>query len=277
MNMLQSMGHLVIKELVAHLKNWWIVVMGTACAALSWFVGAHGFAFTGGQVQAETLLVSIVHLQLYIVPLLGFLLAYDAVLDERVSGMFDLHLALGLRKTTFVVGKWVGLLVSLWVALSPSLALQAWSLFSAGVSARTFIFLLGYAGLLSGAIISIGLLLSSLSLNRSTVVSLSVGIWLLLAVLLDFAAIALLAFTQGNVPDWLVNALIMANPLGLYRLLSYLAFFPNQVEALLNVHNGSAFFAAIALVGWIIAPALVTLFRLAHSYRPIATEAKTKP
>jgi Cu-processing system permease protein len=264
------MRHLVVKELVAHLKNGWIVVMGLVCAALSWFIGAHGFAFTGGQVQAQTLLVSIVHLQLYIVPLLGLLLAYDAVLDERVSGMFDLHLALGLRKTTFVAGKWIGLLVSLWVSLMPSLAVQAWSLFSAGVGVRTYVFLLGYAGLLSGAIISIGLLLSSLSLNRSTVVSFSVGIWLLLAVLLDFAAIALLAFTQGDAPDWLVNGLIMANPLGLYRLLSYLAFFPDQVETLLNVHNGSAVFAVVALVGWIFAPVLAMLYRLSRVYRPIS-------
>lgn len=277
MNNRQRMGYLVAKELVANLKSWWIAITGLAAAALSWFVGAHGFAFTGGQVQVETLLVSIVHLQLYIVPLLGFLLAYDAILGERESGMFDLHLALGLGKGTFLAGKWLGLMVSLWIALVPSLAVQAWSLVAAGGETGTFVWLVVYAGLLSGAVISIGLLLSSLSLNRGTIISLSVGVWLLLAVLMDFAIIGVLTLTQGDVPDWIVNALVVVNPLGLYRLLSYLTFFPGQVEALLHIRSGGLMLAGLALLSWIAGPVLLTWYRLTRQYRPIAVDVKWQP
>ena len=270
MNAWRCMLHLVAKELTANLKSWWIAIMGLVCAVLSWFVGAYGFSFTGGQVQVETLLVSIVHLQLYTVPLLGLLLAYDSILGERESGMFDLHLALGLGKVTFLLGKWFGLMVSLWIALLPSMAVQGWSLLAAGGGSQTFVWFVGYALLLSGAVVSLGLLLSSLSLNCGTIVSLSVGVWLLLAVLMDFAIIGVLAFTDGAAPDWIVNALIVANPLGLYRLLSYLTFFPEQVEALLHIRGEGLAFAVFALLLWIVGPVFFTWVRLARQYRPIA-------
>lgn len=270
MNKLADIGQLVVSELVANLKSWWIAIMGAVCTGLSWFVGAHGFSFTGGQVQAETVLVSIVHLQLYTVPLLGLLLAYDAVLGERESGMFDVHLALGLSQGVFLVGKWLGLMASLCIALVPSMAIQAWSLQLAGGSMREFLVFSIYAGLLGGAVVSIGLLLSTLSLNRGTVVSLCVGAWLVLAVLMDFAVIGLLAFTQGAAPDWAVNALVVANPLGLYRLLSYLTFFPQQVESLLNVRGGGLVFVAAALGAWTAGPVLLAWYALARRYRPIA-------
>ncbi|NKB67088.1 MAG: ABC transporter permease subunit [Candidatus Latescibacteria bacterium] len=272
MNRLQCLHQLAAKEVQAHLKSGWIAITGLACAALSWFVGVHGFAFTGGQVQIETLLVSIVHLQLYTVPLLGLLLAYDAILGERESGMFDLHLSLGLDKSTFLVGKWVGLSLSLWLALLPGLAVQAWSLWAVGGSSSTFILLLVYAALLGGAVLSLGLLLSCLSLNRSTVVSLGVGVWLALAILLDFAAVVLLTHTQGTAPEWLVNALITTNPLGLYRLLSYMSFFPDQVEALLGVSGFSPQLAAGAMLAWTAAPAWIALRKLGRHYRPISRE-----
>ncbi len=261
--------HLAIKELMANLKSWWIVIMGLLCALLSWTVGTHGFSFATGELGQETVLVSLIHLQLYIVPLLGLLLAYDAILGERDSGMFDVHMALGVGRLNFMAGKWIGLSVSLFIALLPSLALQATAFLAAGGAPSSFVVLLIHCGLLCSAVVSIGLFVSSWSLNRGTVVSLCIGSWLLLAVLIDFIVVSLLAATQGDVPDWLVNGLIIGNPLGAYRLLSYLHFFPEQVEALLYTRHTGWVAGGFVMVLWIVGPLVATAYRLARVYRPI--------
>ncbi len=265
--------YIAYKELIANLKSWWILIMGLVCAVLSWAVGSYGFSFASGQIGQETVLVSLVHLQLYIVPLLGLLIAYDAILGERESGMFDVHLALGVPWWSFLVGKWIGLFASLAIALAPSLFLQALSFVAAGGSGAQFAALLLYSALLASAIVSAGLLVSSASLNRSTVVSLCIGTWLVLAVLLDFLVIGLLAATQGDVPDELVNALILVNPLGSYRLLSYLHFFPQQVEPLLYARGVGVAAAVAMLAAWVVGPLLATGYRLTRIYRPVACKS----
>lgn len=263
-----SIVQLAIKELTANLKSWWILIMGAICALLAWMIGGYGFAFAG-EAGRDGVLVSLVHLQLYIVPLLGLLLACDAVLGERDSGMFDVHLTLGVDRWGFLLGKWLGVFASLSITLIPSLALQAWSLRAVGGSSGEFAALLLYGGLLGSAVVSTGMLISSCSLNRRTVISLCIGTWLLLALLLDFLVVGLLAATAGDVSDWLINGLILANPLGGYRLLSYLHFFPDQVEPLLHArHTGAA--AAIGVLGvWVVAPVLLTGWRLTRLYRPL--------
>ena len=269
MSACRSVYYLAAKELVANLKSWWIVIMGLLCALLSWTVGSYGFSFASGELGRDTVLVSLIHLQLYIVPLLGLLLAYDAVLAERESGMFDLHLALGVGRLSFLLGKWVGLVISLWISLVPSLALQAVAFARVGGDALSYVALLGYCGLLCGAVVSIGLAASSCSLNRGTVVSLCIGTWLLLAVLIDFVVVSLLAITQGDVPAWLVEGLIVGSPLGAHRLLSYLHFFPDQVEALLHVREAGWILAAVVMLFWILGPLLATIRHLSRRYRPI--------
>ena len=266
---MRPMLYLAMKELVANLKSWWIVIMGLLCALLSWTVGSYGFSFASGDIGQETVLVSLIHLQLYIVPLLGLLVSYDAVLGERDSGMFDLHLALGVGRLSFLAGKWIGLSISLFIALVPSLALQGIAFLSVGGSVASFLVLLLHCGMLCSAVVSIGLFVSSWSLNRGTVVSLCIGSWLLLAILIDFIVVSLLAATQGDVPDWLVNGLIIGNPLGSYRLLSYLHFFPEQVEALLYARDTGWAAAILVMTLWIIGPLLATGYRLARVYRPI--------
>ena len=266
---LRSAYYLAGKELAANLKSWWIVIMGLLCALLSWTVGSYGFSFASGELGPDTVLVSLIHLQLYIVPLLGLLLAYDAILGERESGMLDLHLALGVGRLSFLAGKWAGLTVSLWIALLPSLVLQAVAFFRAGGEPASFAALICYCGLLGGAVVSVGLLVSSSSLNRGTVVSLCIGTWLVLAVLIDFFVVSLLAITQGDVPDWLVNGLIVGNPLGAYRLLSHLHFFPEQLEALMYVREAGWQPAALVLLVWVVGPLWATAHKLVRFYRPI--------
>ncbi len=274
---LRAGTHIAAKELAAHLRNWWIVIMGGVCALLSGLIGTYGFSFAAGEAGAESVLVSLLHLQLYIVPLLGLLLAYDAVLGERESGMFDLHLSLGVSRWTFLLGKWAGLYVCLLIAVAPGLLLQGLAFVSAGGGAAAFVALLLYCALLACAIISTGLLISCCSLNRGTVVSLAIGSWIVLVVLLDFLVVGLLAATEGGVPDWVVNGLILANPLGSYRFLTYSHFFPDQVEPLLHARHVGVLSALAMMACWIIGPVLLAARTLRSIHRPVEFHSESGP
>lgn len=269
MNTTHTVLSLAGREVAAHLQSRWILVTGSLCAALSWAVAFHGFAFTGETPGHETVLVSLVHLQLYAVPLLGLLLAYDTLLGERESGMFDLHLALGIRPVEFLLGKWLGLWFSLWIALTPSAVLQAAGLLDTGGTIYQFVHFQAYAALLSGAIVSLGLALSGSSLNRGTVIALCIGAWIVQAVLLDLVVIGLLASSGGDVPTVVVDALTAAHPLGAYRQLNYLNFFPEQAVAAPHTSAASPAAAHAVLVAWILLPALAVHQRLARTYRAV--------
>lgn len=264
----------VKKELVANLKSRWIPIMSAACALLAWLIGGYGFAFAGGQVGARSVLVSLLHLQLYLTPLLGLLLAYDSIQSERDSRMLDVHLAAGVGHWSLLAGKWVGLLACLTVTLAPSVAVQAWVFHAAGGSAGDFLVLLLCCALLAAALVSLGLWLSCRSTDRGTAVSLCVGAWILLAVVADLAVIAMLTATGGDVADEVVNGLILANPLGSYRLLAYDLLFPGQVESLLQARDASTLVALATLVAWVVVPFGVTGRRLGRLYGrlPIVAE-----
>jgi hypothetical protein len=76
--------------------------------------------------------------------------------------------------------------------------LEGRAFLAAGGDAGTFAALLLYCALLASAITSTGLLISSCSLNRGTVVSLAVGSWIVLVVLLDLVVVGMLAATAGD-------------------------------------------------------------------------------
>jgi Cu-processing system permease protein len=274
MEPLRAAIHLAAKEMSAHLRSWWIVIMGSVCALLSALIGSYGFSFASGQAGAQSVLVSLLHLQLYIVPLLGLLLAYDAILGERDSGMFDLHMSLGVSRWTLLAGKWMGLYACLLVAVAPGMLLQAYAFHAAGGGVESFLALLLYSAILASVIISIGLLISSCSLQRGTVVSLTVGTWIVLVVLLDLIVVGLLAATEGDVPDWLVNSVILFNPLGSYRLLTYAHFFPDQVEALLHARHVGVVSALLIMGLWTVGPVWLAALRLRGIHRPIEFHAE---
>lgn len=99
--------------------------------------------------------------------------------------------------------------------------------------------------------------------------SLAVGSWIVLVVLLDLVVVGMLAATEGDIPDWLVNGVILVNPLCSYRLLTYAHFFPDQVEALLHT-RGSGILTALLLLGlWVTVPVLLAGQRLRAMHRPV--------
>ena len=76
-------------------------------AVISFSVSFSGFE---GQADPRAMLLSLINLQMYIVPLLALIVSYDGLLRERELGTLDLLLSDPLEFSDMVIGKWLALM-----------------------------------------------------------------------------------------------------------------------------------------------------------------------
>ncbi|MFC1747640.1 ABC transporter permease [Pseudomonadota bacterium] len=210
------------KEFVDHLRNGWIIAVGLAFAIFSLLITFVGFGFTGsvGIGQEQTTLFSLINLVIYLVPLLGLLLSYDGIAGEQERGMLDLLRTYPFNTVHLFYGKWLGLFMVLTTTLVVGLAVPAAISVYKGYAAPSWILLLATSVWIGIIFNAIALMFSVLILERSKLIAIAIGIWLLFVVLFDLAVIGLLVYAEGDVPMAFVNLLFYLNPTALYRLLS---------------------------------------------------------
>jgi len=266
-----------MKEVAHNYRNYWVAIVGAVFFLLAFGLGNYGFSFSGGEVGSETILISYIHLQLYVVPVLGLLLSFDGILQERESVMFDLYLSMSVKRSWLLIGKWIGLCVSLYMAILPGLLLQCATLVNAGLTPAECIPLSFYSLILCCIIVAIGVMVSTLSISRGTVIGAAFFIWLIFAVGMDFIIVALLVGTKGDVSSALINTLFLINPLSLFRLDSYSAYFPDEISEL--IQTGETSFSPVLLIIyqllWIAAPLLIARLNIGRFYSRIKLEARS--
>jgi Cu-processing system permease protein len=210
------------KEFVDHLRNGWIIAVGLAFAIFSLLITFVGFGFTGsvGIGQEQSTLFSLINLVIYLVPLLGLLLSYDGIAGEHERGTLDLLRSYPFNSLLLLYGKWLGLFMVLASTLIVGLTAPAIISIASGHTLQAWTVLLVTSVWVGIVFNSIALMFSVLILERSRLIAIAIGIWLLFVVLFDLGVIGLLVSTEGNVPMDLVNLLFYLNPTALYRLLS---------------------------------------------------------
>jgi len=210
------------KEFIDHLRNGWIIAVGLAFAIFSLLITFAGFGFTGtvGIGQEQSTLFSLINLVIYLVPLLGLLLSYDAIAGEYERGTLDLLRSYPFKTILLLYGKWLGLFLVLTSTLIVGLTIPAAISIYSGHTIQAWTLLLITSIWIGVVFISIAIMFSVLILDRTKLIAISIGIWLLFVVLFDLGIIGILVSTEGDVPMDLVNLLFYLNPTALYRLLS---------------------------------------------------------
>lgn len=212
-------------ELRVGLRNRWVL---TAVSVLSLF--AVVLAYTGSTPVGSTkvdgltvLTVSLVSLSVYIVPLLSLLLAFDAFAGERERGTFALLLTYPVRRSSIVLGKFLGHSVIIGSAIIIGFSIAAAMVAAdsgtspAGLAALTR---LGVTALLLGmTFLAIGYVLSSCVRQTATAAALAIGVWLVMIVLYDLALLgALVADDGGAFTKHVFPWLLVGNPADGFRL-----------------------------------------------------------
>ncbi len=250
-------------ELRAALSGRLVQGLGALFALLAVAITVAGLA-ASGQVLVQGFTrtaVSLLTLAIYFLPLVGLVLGAHAFGAE--DGGAELLLAQPVGRGTVLLGRCLGLAATLLLVATIGFGLAGLVvLIGAGPSGAAGYFLVaagssvvGFAGL------AIGVLLGVSVRRRVTAVAMALGAWVVLAVLFDFAAIALLQFTGTGEPGPLLLLLLAANPIDGMRALALVGLGADVLlgptgAALSRMlgPSGGALLVGAALLAWCVGP-----------------------
>ena len=220
------------RELMRHVHNHWLIVVGALLLVVNAAVLRAGFSFSGadGPVDERALLLSMIHLQMYVVPLFAFVLAYGGVLSEREQGTLDLLLSYPLRYRDVIVGKWLGFSAVLCIAVAVGLAPLAVSSLGGQLASGQLLELAGLALLLGVSFVSLGLLVSSLLNDRTLVIATCIALWIFFVFVFDLGFVFVLVMSEGRVSDDAIQAMLMLNPAEAFRIAHHFGDYVSPAE-----------------------------------------------
>ncbi len=236
---------------------------GAVFALLAVAIAVAGLAASGQLlVQGFTrTAVSLLSLALYLLPLVGLVLGAHAFGVE--DGGTELLLAQPIGRGSVLLGRTAGLAAALTLVAVLGFGLAgAVVLLGAGVAgAAGYLLVAGGSTVVGLAGLALGVLLGVRARRRLTAVAMAMVAWVVLALLFDFAAIALLQFTGDGQPGPLLIALLAANPIdgmraiGLVSLGADVLLGPTGAAlSKLMGPSGGATLVAAALAAWCVVP-----------------------
>lgn len=263
---MRTVGIIAWQELQDGLRNRWIVSATLLLLALALSLIWLG-ATPVGSVGASPFVVSVVSLSslsVFLLPLLGLMLSYDAVVGESERGTLLLLLAYPVRRWQFLAGKFVGHSAVLAIAVALGYGVAGAALFWRTADVATaelaaFAVMMASSVLLGMAFVAIGFLLSTVVRERATAAGMAIGVWLVIVVVYDFALLGLLTGGAGDrIGRGLFNALLLVNPTDAYRLLNLTSFSRVAdlagVAGLVSSGTATAAAAILCLAAWVAVP-----------------------
>ena len=215
------------REVLAGIRNRWMLA-----ASLLLGVLALTLAFVGstpaGPVAASRLAITVVSLSslsVFLVPLIGLLVSYDALVGEVERGTMPLLMTYPVTRWRIVLGKFAGQVTILAIAtvIGFGVAALITGLGEGGDAEawRAFGVMVGGSILLGAAFIALGTLFSAVVAERGTAAGASAAAWLVFVVLFDMALLAILVADEGQVVSGdLFRVLLLLNPTDVYRMLT---------------------------------------------------------
>lgn len=239
------------KELSDKLKSRWVVVIAAGFAlftvVISYFSGAT--SGVAGLRSMDATIASLTSLVTYFIPILALTLGGGIIADERDKGTLELYLSSPMSIGEFITGKFLGLAVALVLSTTAGLGIAGIIIiiklgFSTVLTYLLFVLNSVFMGLI---FLSVSFLVSVLFSDRARVIAFTIFLWLFFAVLYDLGLVGLLIITKGVVGNEVFSALLVLNPVDVYRVLNFLSI--GELRVFLGL-------AAVELPGYMNTPAL---------------------
>lgn len=217
------------------------VVLGLAVS----FVSAAGTGGTGLSGFGRTT-AGLINLVLLVVPLMALTAGAASIASDRERGMLAYLLAQPVTRAEVVLGKYLGLALSLFASLSLGLGTCAVILAWKGVrtSPSSIVWLAGLSMLLALGMLSLGFLISVLARKASVAVGTAIFVWLSLVFVSDLALMAGAVALRLRIER--LFALSCANPLQVFKMWSL-----HAVDASLDVLGPAGLYATEEYGRWL--------------------------
>jgi Cu-processing system permease protein len=179
-------------------------------------------AFSGsslGPARLDAVLLSLAQLATYLLPLAALVYGYDTVVGAAEAGWLDIVFALPVPRSTVVVGKYAGRLVTLAAATLLGFgAAGAVFVATGGVAyaGRFAWFLLG-AVAVGAAFLAVSLLVSTVAREKTHALGGVLVVWVWFVFVHDLLALGLVA--AFDLHDAVLSAFVLANPADVFRVL----------------------------------------------------------
>lgn len=220
------------KEFRDDFRSRWTVAISLIFALLALGIAWFGSAAAGrvGFTSFDATLASLTTLGAFVIPLIGLLLAYDAIVGEHNDGTLLLLLSYPLGRGQLVAGKFLGhcgalaaaTLIGFGGAVAVMMATQHATL-TAGDLLNIARFIVS-AALLGASFVALACLVSVTAGDKSRAAGLALIGWLASVVLFDLALLALLVVSGGNPVEQAVYPwLLLVNPVDAFRLVNLTA------------------------------------------------------
>jgi len=249
-----------MNELLIALRSRWVLAFSIVFAIISVavsFVGISG-AYAGFQDFMRTI-ASLLNLCLYLVPLFTLILGAITFTPGSDSGRFEFDLAQPISRTTYVLGKYLGLSLALTLATTAGFGIAGLVISflanSADVLAYIAFVMLSIA--LGIVFISISALLSLIIFKRAPALALSLALWFTFVILYDLIVMWLATNFEGNTLRTLLFILLFGNPVDLIRVATLFVvggkiIFGPTAGALLKFVGGTSTGFILLLLGLLI-------------------------
>ena len=265
---------IAVTEIRIGSRNRWVILTTGILLLFALILAVLGTA-PGGEVDVQRLTItvaSLATLSVYLVPLIALLLAFDTIAGEVERGTLPLLLATPVSRGAVIVGKFLGQLFILALAVSMGYGLagalvmlfSGQGLAGAGDLAR----LIATSIALGGVFLAFGTIASACVRSSGMAAALAVGIWLIAVVLYDLGLLAaLIADADGMFAKSVFPYLLVANPADAFRLYNLAMLETGQETTgfadMTRVLPFAATTALTGLIGWGFAAlgAAIALFR----------------
>lgn len=225
------------KEFLDKTNNFFIILLALLFLFLNLFLlyFSDVFYLKVDEIDYRSITLSIIHLQMYLIPFFSLLLSFDSILKERELGILNLFLSYPFNFSSVLYGKLLGyffvLMVAFTIGFTPVIFFLQDSLLFTG---ELFFFIL-CCFWLCFIFILLGLFISMFFKDRTVVILYSVICWLFFVFLYDFFFITLLILNDGYVPSYILNYILLLNPVEIFKITSVLLLLPSNASEIFGI------------------------------------------
>jgi Cu-processing system permease protein len=259
------------REFSKNVGNLWLPLVAFLLLVANLAVVRIGFSFAGPEstVDSRALLLSLIHLQMYVVPLFAFVLSYAGVIAEREQGTLDLLLSYPIAYQDLILGKWLGFSAILCVAVATGISGAVAPMIGGNIPIEALFELWMLSLLLGFSCVALGLALSCIARDRTAAIAACVALWVFFVFIFDLGFVFIQVVTEGGLPDAAVQAALLLNPAEAFRIAAILRLLPTDAVEIFGLGTGalSLPFSLGALAFWIAVPAGVAMLARRRSLR----------
>lgn len=265
---IKNIYQFIKKELYYNSVNNWILLSSLTIMITNFIIIYFSEFLSGDKTQTDvrSLLLSIIHLQMYLISLLSFILSYDSILAERENGIIDLIMSYSISLLDIFIGKILGntlvFISSFLIGFTP-IALYLNYL---GIEFNLIFKFTIISIWLNIIFNSIAIYISNFSKDRTFVILLSIIIWIFFIFIFDILFILLTVNLYGIIQAKTLNIILLLNPIEIYRLTAICILMPIDAKDLfeidLNIFKSNNI--TTIMITWLIL-IFLTLFKISKN------------